>query len=57
MKEFWREIILVLVIVGTLVLVMFLEPIPQDPAYHNFADQRSVLGVPNFSHGRYSSRG
>jgi len=24
------------------------EPIPQDPAYHQFADQREFLGVPNF---------
>jgi len=24
------------------------EPIPQDPAYHQFADQRELLGVPNF---------
>jgi hypothetical protein len=25
-----------------------LPPIPQDPAYHNFADQRAWLGVPHF---------
>jgi hypothetical protein len=31
-----------------LVIVMFLVPrIPQDPGYHNFADQRTCLGVPN----------
>lgn len=23
-------------------------PIPQDPAYHDFADQRKILGIPNF---------
>ncbi|MCB0521873.1 MAG: hypothetical protein KDD27_23225 [Saprospiraceae bacterium] len=23
-------------------------PIPQDPAYHGFADQRTLLGIPNF---------
>jgi len=28
--------------------VFFIEPIPQDPAYHLFADTRSFLGVPNF---------
>ncbi len=28
---------------------MFLLPaIPQDPGYHNFADSRTILGVPNF---------
>lgn len=31
---------------GTFVLV---PPIPQDPDYHNFADSRTVLGVPNFA--------
>lgn len=25
-----------------------MEPIPQDEAYHNFADNRSFLGIPNF---------
>ena len=24
-----------------------LPPVPQDPAYHNFADQRNLLGIPN----------
>ena len=28
--------------------VFFIDPIPQDPAYHSFADTRSFLGVPNF---------
>lgn len=32
---------------GSLFTVMSLEPIPQDLAYHNFADQRTFLGVPN----------
>ncbi len=31
-------------IIGTL----FVDAIPQDPAYHNFADQRAVLGIANF---------
>lgn len=26
---------------------MLLEPIPQDPGYHNFADSRIVIGIPN----------
>ena len=30
--------------VGTLLL----EPVPQDPTYHLFADGRSCLGIPNF---------
>lgn len=34
---------------SVLVLVGFVlaPPIPQDPAYHNFADQRTLLGVPH----------
>jgi hypothetical protein len=27
---------------------MLLPPIPQPMAYHNFADQRAWLGIPNF---------
>jgi len=32
---------------AALVAVAFLPPIPQDPAYHTFADQRRFLGIPN----------
>ena len=28
--------------------ISFMHPIPQDPAYHNFVDQRMLHGVPNF---------
>ena len=31
-----------------ILLALFLPRIPQDQAYHNFADQRSLLGIPNF---------
>ena len=27
--------------------IVLTQPIPQDPAYHNFADQRHVLGIPH----------
>lgn len=39
------------IILATLAFVAVLTaigPIPQDPAYHNFADQRTLLGIPNF---------
>lgn len=40
------------VIAGTALLVViisfFVGPIPQDPEYHRFADQRVILSVPNF---------
>jgi len=29
-------------------ILLFMPPITQDPAYHHFADQRVVLGIPNF---------
>lgn len=28
--------------------LLLLPPIPQDQSYHHFADQRTLLGVPNF---------
>lgn len=28
--------------------MLLLPPIAQDPAYHNFADRRGLLGIPNF---------
>ncbi len=28
--------------------LVIMGPLPQDPAYHNFADQRSIFGIPNF---------
>lgn len=30
------------------VIASFLPEIPQDPTYHNFADQRALWGIPNF---------
>src|SRR3954470_7588207 len=32
----------------TLVALLLVPPIPQDQSYHLFADQRTLLGVPNF---------
>jgi hypothetical protein len=31
-----------------LVAVLCMDPVPQDPRYHDFADQRPVLGLPHF---------
>lgn len=41
-----------LLLIGALTLaaaiaVMLLDRIPQDPSYHSFADQRTMLGIPN----------
>jgi hypothetical protein len=41
--------ILVISVTGLALVVMLLSnPIPQDPAYHQFADTRIVMGIPNF---------
>lgn len=32
-----------------LLALLFIEPIPQDPAYHLFADTRTFMGIPNFN--------
>jgi hypothetical protein len=33
---------------GTLVGALCVRPVPQNPAYHQLADQRTLLGVPHF---------
>src|SRR3989304_1461172 len=42
-----RVWIIVGVGLAAIVTVLFLPPIPQDPAYHDFADRRRFLGIPN----------
>lgn len=44
----WRYAVLLTVMLGTLVLMMTIEPIEQVLSYHDFADKRAFLGVPNF---------
>jgi len=48
--SFWERISLLL---GLLIVVVFivgmLEPIPQDPNYHLFADNQSFFGISNFN--------
>ena len=44
-----RKLTLVLgLAVAAMAMVWLMPPIPQDPAYHRFADQRTLLGVPHF---------
>lgn len=47
MHQYRYQIILIIffLFIGTL---FFLDPIPQDLDYHNFADQRNILSIPNF---------
>lgn len=44
-----RAALLLALAVGATVALSFAPPIAQDPDYHRFADDRSWLGVPNFS--------
>jgi hypothetical protein len=41
-------LLLVVVAVLIAIIALFLPPIPQSLAYHNFADHRAWLGIPNF---------
>lgn len=40
--------LLVAVGLAAVAAMFFVAPLPQDPAYHEFADQRRMLGMPNF---------
>ncbi len=44
-----RGALVVAILGGSLLWVLGLDPIPQDPAYHEFADQRVWLGIANFA--------
>jgi hypothetical protein len=44
----WKRALLGTLVLGSLVAVCFLRPIPQPPEYHRFADQRPFLGIPHF---------
>jgi hypothetical protein len=43
-----RLAVLVGVFIATVAGLLFIDPIPQDAAYHLFADARSVSGIPNY---------
>jgi len=42
-----RLALLVLAVIGLMIAVATLHPLPQDPSYHQLADQRSLFGIPN----------
>jgi hypothetical protein len=44
----WRHWILLAAILAIIAGALLFARMPQDPAYHNFADHRGLLGVPNF---------
>ena len=44
----WRHILLLSIIMGSLALMLVMQPFGQDPDYHNFGDRRTFFGIPNF---------
>lgn len=44
----WRHVLLLSIVTGSLALVLSMQPIGQDPAYHDFGDRRTFFGIPNF---------
>jgi Ceramidase len=43
-----KVLLLLLCTFAAVIVAIILKPIPQDLAYHKFADQRIVAGIPNF---------
>jgi len=39
---------ILLISIAAIVGISMVEPIAQDPVYHQFSDQRAILGIPNF---------
>ncbi len=48
LQKSWRHLVLILVVLSSLAAILSHEPVGQDPAYHEFADRRTLAGVPNF---------
>lgn len=44
----WRQLLLIASAIVSLVLMLLLSPIPQDPKYHAFADSHTYFAIPNF---------
>jgi hypothetical protein len=44
----WRAALLLGVGIGVLAVAALADPVAQDPLYYLFADQRAIVGVPNF---------
>src|SRR5215472_9282020 len=47
-KLSYPVLVLLSLMVGSLAGLLFVPPIAQDQSYHDFADQRTLLGIPNF---------
>lgn len=47
MKSSWKGLLLLGLVALAVGGAALLDPIPQDPAYHSFADRRSMFAIPN----------
>lgn len=47
-RKDWREWFLGIVTAGGISAAFLFSPVPQDPAYHEFADGITIFGIPNF---------
>ena len=43
-----KTLLLTSISVVAIIIVFFIDPIPQNIAYHSFADQHKILGIPNY---------
>jgi hypothetical protein len=48
LPSIWRELLIGLICLMAVIAVFSFPAIPQDPAYHDFADHRMLFGIPNF---------
>jgi hypothetical protein len=48
LRRLWRQLLLAIIVVGSLALMLSQPPFGQDPRYHDFADRRVFWGIPNF---------
>ena len=48
MNKYIRLSLLISVLLFPFIGIVFLDPVIQDLSYHNFADRRILLGIPNF---------
>ena len=48
MTQSQKVLLLVMAAAAAIGAMFLVDPIPQDPAYHRFADTRTIFGIPNF---------
>lgn len=44
----WRHVLLLAIVIGSLAIMLSIQPFGQNPDYHDFGDRRALFGIPNF---------